>query len=41
MVTVRLCGRTREYRRLAARWSSPRMEPWLLEIGCHEGAMKF
>ena len=38
--TLQLCGRTREYRRLAARWSArpEQLEPWLLEIGCHEGA---
>lgn len=36
--TLRLCSRTREYRRLAATWAaSTPSTAWVVEVGCHEG----
>eukprot|EP00434_Breviolum_minutum_P021053 symbB.v1.2.018574.t1/scaffold1485.1/size118442/6 len=36
--TLRLCSRTREYRRLAATWTaSTPSTAWVVEVGCHEG----
>lgn len=36
--TLRLCSRTREYRRLAAPWTaSTPSTAWVVEVGCHEG----